>query len=149
MNNVYGLEVVNVRLVKEPCLISEKKVVNTEIASELIKNHMESFDREAFCVLSIATDGTPINMNVASIGTLDAALIVPREIFKSSILSNAAAIICYHCHPSGSVRPSEDDTLTTERLKKAGELLGIKMIDHIIVGCGTGRTYSFAENGLM
>lgn len=143
------LNVVNVRLVKEPSIISNEPITTAAGASELIQKLIAGFDREAFCILNLATDGSPISMNIASIGTLNAALISPREVFKSCILSNSAAFIAFHCHPSGNPKPSRDDAVSTQRLKEAGEILDIKMLDHIIVGCGSGRTYSFASDDLM
>ncbi len=146
----YGeLEVVNIRLVKEPSLVSEEKVTSHEIAARLMRDMLKEFDREAFCVMNLSTAGQPINMNVVSVGTLDASMVSPREVFKSAILSNAAAFICFHNHPSGSVKPSYEDVVTTKRLKDASELMGIKMLDHIIVGGGNGKTYSFAEHDYM
>ena len=94
----YGsLEVVSVRLVKEPSLISDTPVTSSDDAVALIKDLISQFDREVFCILNMAADGKPISMNVVSIGTLNQALVSPREVFKSSILSNAAAFIAFHC----------------------------------------------------
>ena len=84
------LEVVNVRLVKEPSIISETPVRTSEDVAQLIKDMLSQFDREVFCILNVASDGKPISMNIVSIGTIDQALVSPREVFKSSILSNAA-----------------------------------------------------------
>lgn len=143
------LEVVNIRLVKEPSLMSEDPITSSKDATELISKFLAEFDREVVCILNLASDGKPISMNIVSVGTLNSALISPREAMKSSILSNASAFIMYHCHPSGNPKPSRDDAMTTQRLKDAGTLLDIKLIDHIIVACGSGRSYSFLENGLI
>ena len=143
------LEVLNVRLVKEPSIISETPVRTSEAAAELIKNMLSQFDREVFCILNVASDGKPISMNIVSIGTIDQALVSPRDVFKSSILSNAAAFLAFHCHPSGNPIPSRTDAVTTQRLKEAGELLEIRMVDHLVIGCGSGRSFSFREEGLF
>ena len=143
------LEVVNVRLVKEPSIISETPVRTSEAAAELVKDMLSQFDREVFCILNVASDGKPISMNIVSIGTIDQALVSPREVFKSSILSNAAGFLAFHCHPSGSPTPSRTDAVTTQRLKEAGELLEIRMVDHLVVGCGSGRSFSFRGEGLF
>ena len=146
----YGeLEVVNVRLVKEPSIISETPVRTADDAAQLIKSLLSQFDREAFCILNVASDGKPISMNVVSIGTLNASLVSPREVFKSSILSNAACFIAYHCHPSGNPKPSLEDFEATQRLREAGAILDIKMADHIIVACGRDRSFSFASNNYL
>lgn len=143
------LEVVNVRLVKEPSLISEKPIGSPNDAVELVTKLISQFDREVVCVLNLATDGKPISMNVASIGTLNSALVSPRDILKSTILANASAFIMMHCHPSGNPKPSREDAFTTQRLRDAGEIMEIKMVDHIIVGCGNERRFSFMEKGLL
>ena len=146
----YGeLNVVNIRLVKEPSIISEEPVRCSDDASRLIRELLSGFDREVFAILNLASDGKPINMNVVSIGTLNQALVSPREVFKSSILSNASGFLAFHCHPSGNPAPSREDAAATQRLKEAGELLEIQMVDHLIVGCGSGRSFSFRGEGLM
>jgi DNA repair protein RadC len=81
-------------------------------------------------------------------GTLHSSLVHPREVFKAAILSNAAGFILAHNHPSGELTPSKDDIAVTERIKEAGDLLGIDLLDHIIVGDGKRYT-SFREQGLM
>ncbi len=143
------LEVVNVRLVKEPSMISETPIRTSEAAAELVKDMLSQFDREVFCILNLASDGKPISMNIVSIGTITQAFVSPREVFKSSILSNAAAFLAFHCHPSGSPTPSRTDAVATQRLKEAGELLEIRMVDHLVVGCGSGRSFSFRGEGLF
>ena len=88
-------------------------------------------------------------MHFASIGSLNEAMAHPRELFKTSILSNAASMMLIHCHPSGNLLPSKADTMMTDRMNKLCELMGIPLIDHIIVG-GDNRTFfSFKEKGLI
>ena len=150
MKSEYGeLNVVNIRLVKEPSIISDEPVRCSDDASRLIRELMSGFDREVFAILNLASDGKPINMNVVSIGTLNASLVSPREVFKSSILSNAACFIAYHCHPSGNPKPSLEDFEATQRLREAGAILDIKIADHIIVACGRDRSFSFASNNYL
>ena len=150
MKSEYGeLNVVNIRLVKEPSIISDEPVRCSDDASRLIRELMSGFDREVFAILNLASDGKQINMNVVSIGTLNASLVSPREVFKSSILSNAACFIAYHCHPSGNPKPSLEDFEATQRLREAGAILDIKMADHIIVACGRDRSFSFASNNYL
>ena len=130
-------------------MLSDDPIHDAGDATRLVQDFLKDFDREAFCILNLATDGKPINFNIASVGTLNAALISPREAFKSCILSNAAGFIAYHCHPSGNPKPSREDAITTQRLKDAGKLLDIKMVDHIIVGCGNDRSFSFSAEGML
>ena len=88
-----------------------------------------------------------IGFNVVSIGSLTAALVHPREVFKPAILANAAALILAHNHPSGDPEPSDEDKAITGRLRHAGELLGIRILDHLVIGDGSFR--SFADERLL
>lgn len=143
------IKVVNVRLVKEPSLYSTKEVTSPEAVMEVVAGELKNYDREVFAVLNLKTNGKPINLHICSVGTLDAAMINPREAFKAIILSNAAAFICIHNHPSGNSEPSQADIAVTERLVKCGELMGIKMLDHIIIAGETGEQTSFLREGLL
>ena len=145
----HELQVVNIRLVREPGLYSEKCLTCPEDAVELMAGELAQYDREVFCILNLKTNGQVINMNIVSVGTLSSALVSPREVFKSSILSNAHNVIALHNHPSSRIDPSEEDLKITERLRACGELLDIPLLDHIIVGGQTGRRFSFKEEGLL
>ena len=145
----YELDVVKIRLVKEPSWYSEEPLNKSADVAKLMAKEFADYDREVFCILNLATDGKVINMNVVSVGTLNAALVSPREVFKSSILSNAAAIIAVHNHPSGNVLPSKMDKLITQRLREAGELLDIELLDHIIIGGNDGQFFSFQEENML
>ena len=127
------INVVNVRLVKEPSLYSAEPIKTPEDVLNAVANELKQYDREVFAIINLKTNGQIINLNVCSVGTLSASLISPREVFKSSILSNAAAFIAIHNHPSGNITPSAEDKEVTERLMACGEFLDIKMLDHIIV----------------
>ena len=100
------------------------------------------------CVLSIHLDAKHrvCCVDEVATGSLDEAIVHPREVFKSALLSSAAAIILVHNHPSGDSTPSKIDFEITERLKKAAEVLGVKLLDHIIIGDGY---VSFADRGLL
>ena len=102
------LEVVNIRLVKEPSLYSEQILDSPQAVVELMEK-LSQYDREVFCILNMKNNGQVINMNLVSVGTINASLVIPREVFKSSILVNASAIIGLHNHPSGNVEPSKED----------------------------------------
>lgn len=145
----YELDVVKIRLVKEPSWYSEEPLKKSADVAKLMSKKLSDCDREIFCILNLASDGKVINMNVVSMGTLNAAIISPREVFKSSILSNAASIIAVHNHPSGNVFPSKHDKYTTQRLREAGELLDIELLDHIIVGGIEGQFFSFQEEKML
>lgn len=81
-------------------------------------------------------------------GSLSASIAHPREIFKAAILNNAASIIIAHNHPSGIVTPSEEDIKLTQRVAECGEIMGIELLDHLIVGWQEGY-YSFKSSGLL
>ena len=132
----YELERISIRLVKDPPLLSDRPVRGPSDAVDLIHGFLHDFDRELMVVLNLKNDGTPINMNVMSVGTLGATVSNPREALKASILSNAAKAILFHNHPSGSLRPSREDIETTDRMIRAYETMGICLLDHIIVGEG-------------
>jgi DNA repair protein RadC len=89
---------------------------------------------EYFIAFHLDAKNQVIGYQVVSHGTLTASLVHPREVFKAALLSNANAIIVAHNHPAGSLSPSQEDLSTTETLIKAGDLLGVKVMDHIIVG---------------
>lgn len=143
------IKVVNVRLVKEPSLYSSKPIRSPEDVLKVIADELTTYDREVFLMLNLKTNGQVINMSVCSVGTLNASLVSPREVFKSAILSNAGAFICIHNHPSGNLEPSQDDKETTGRLIECGRLLDIAMMDHIIVAGETGKMYSFKQEGVL
>lgn len=100
---------------------------------------------EVFGILCLSTKHCVIGYHEVSRGTLDAALVHPREVFRAAILANAAAIVLTHNHPSGDPTPSADDTALTQRLIEAGRLLGIDVLDHIVIG--DGMWVSFMERG--
>lgn len=131
---INGLELVSIRLVKDIPILSDNPVTSPQDAVRLLGSCMCDMDREVVCVINLRTDGIPINCNFASMGAVDWAVAHPREIFKSSILSNAASILMLHNHPSGKPQPSKADIMLTDRLIRAGEILGIPVLDHIIVG---------------
>lgn len=143
------IDVVNVRLVKEPSIYAESPITSPNDVLNAVADELKLYDREVFAIINIKTSGQIINLNICSVGTLDSSLVSPREVFKSSILSNAAAFIAIHNHPSGNCKPSQDDIDTTKRLASCGELLGIKMLDHIIVGGESGKILSMKSEGLM
>ena len=143
-----GLDVVKIRLVKERAPAAYKAITTQEDAIKLIKNELSTYDREVVCVVNVRSDCTPINMNIVSIGTINASMCSPRDVFKSCILSNASGFFLFHNHPSGRCNPSQDDFNITKRLEEAGKLLDIELLDHIIVSSGpVPGYYSFKEHG--
>jgi len=103
--------------------------------------------KEHFVVLHLDGKNRIVCFDRVSIGTLNQAIVHPREVFKTACLSNAAAIILVHNHPTGDPTPSSEDLALTRRIRESGEILGIKVLDHIIVGDEV--FLSFVDKGLM
>lgn len=143
------LEVVSVRLVKDAPIISERKIASPQDAVEVLGDTLCEFDREAVCVINLRSDGTPINVNFASIGSLSQSIACPREIFKSSILSNAASMILVHNHPSGNLSPSREDCILTDTMIRLCHMMGIPLLDHVIVGGDNSSYFSFRDKGIF
>ena len=99
---------------------------------------------EQFGVLSLDTKHRVLRASILSIGTLDASIVHPREVFREAMAAGAAALVLFHNHPSGDPEPSEDDVRLTERLAAAGILMGINVLDHVILA--DVKYYSFREH---
>jgi DNA repair protein RadC len=112
---------------------------------ETFRQHCEQLDREEFIVILLNAKNDLIGFNVGSVGTLTASLVHPREVFKPVLLGNAAALLLLHNHPSGHPTPSQEDLASTRRLREIGDLFGIKVLDHLIVG--DGKYVSFVNDG--
>lgn len=141
------LKVVSIRLVDEPPLYSRKNMKNPSEVIEVMQEELNKYDRELFCILNLKAKGQVINLNIVSMGSLQQAIVHPREVFKSAILANASSIILLH-NPSGDCQPSEADIAVTKRLINAGELLGIEVLDHIVIG-EQKEYFSFKENDML
>ncbi len=102
--------------------------------------------KEQFWAVHLSAKNRILCLDLVSVGSLCASVVHPREVFKSVLLSSASAILVVHNHPSGDTTPSAEDREITRRLKEAGEMLGIRILDHVIVGEGY---FSFADHGLL
>ena len=138
MSNVAKrINIVSIKMVKESSFLYQTRTISSpKDAYEMIKDQLQDLDREQFIIACLNTKNEPTNLSVVSVGTLNKAIIHPREVFKTAILSNAANVIAFHNHPSGDTEPSQQDIQLTNRLYEAGELLGIKLLDHLIIGDG-------------
>ncbi len=108
---------------------------------------MKDLKKEMFRCALLDTKNKIIRDEVVSVGSLTASIVHPRDTFKAAIRESAAAVIFIHNHPSGDTKPSQEDILLTRRLVQAGEVLGIQVLDHIIVG--DGGHFSFRDNGMI
>lgn len=114
-------------------------------AAAALRPFFAGLDREQFLVCCLDAKNAIIGVNVVSIGSVTLSIVHPREVFKPAILLNSCGIIAAHNHPSGDPTPSAEDRTLTGRLRQAGELLGITLLDHIVLG--DNRIYSFADQG--
>lgn len=109
-------------------------VNNPEDAARLVMGRMHCLDREEFRVILLNTKNRVIQVETVAVGTLNSSGVEPREVFKNAIRRSAAAVILVHNHPSGDPTPTRQDIGLTQRLVQAGELVGIEILDHIIIG---------------
>ena len=142
----YPLKEVRVYLEQGRTLYSKDRLDNAMSAAAVMQREMSRYDREVVCIVNMNTALQPINFNVVSMGTLNEAMVHPREVFKASILSNANSVICIHNHPGGDVTPSDPDIAVTNRLTECGKILGIEVVDHLIIGGDSGSYFSFQES---
>lgn len=118
-----------------------------EYAEAVLVQEMRGYDREHFLVMYLDRKGGVITRENVSVGGLHSSIVHPREVFKTAVKRSAASIILAHNHPSGDPTPSRQDIDITRRLTEAGQIMGIQILDHVIIG---EQTYcSFKEKGLI
>jgi DNA repair protein RadC len=100
----------------------------------LVRGKLRAKKKEHFLAILLDTRGQVIKIAEISVGSLDASIVHPREVFREAMTASAASVIFVHNHPSGNPEPSEEDVKLTERLAQAGEIVGIDVLDHIIIG---------------
>lgn len=142
------IQIVQVKLIREKSMLYKgRKIRSPHDAYELMQEFLGDVDREHFIVMCLDTKNQPTCIQVVHIGSLNASIVHPREVMKSALLSNAASILVGHNHPSNVSTPSPEDIEVTERLKEAGKILGIDLIDHLIL-C-TDNFTSLKEKGYI
>ena len=129
----------------------EGTVTGPQDAAKLAAAILAGADVERVLALHFSTKHRLIGVHVVSVGTLDASLVHPRDVFKAACLSNAAALVIAHNHPSGDPTPSGEDRALSDRLRQAGELIGVELLDFVIVTDPAEglRYYSFKEAGML
>ncbi|MGG3887339.1 JAB domain-containing protein [Brevibacillus panacihumi] len=143
------VNIVSLKMVRESSLLyPQRRIRMAKDAEGLFRKFLQENDREQFLLLCLNTKNEPTAIHTVSVGSLDASIVHPRETFKIAILSISASIIVAHSHPSGDPTPSQQDLAVTKRLREAGELMGITLLDHIIVG-SEGAFVSLKEGGYM
>jgi len=119
------------RLFTQTTSYKSKELTNPEKVFKLMRSKVKDYKKERLYVIALNARGWTVNE--ISVGTIDSSMAHPREVFSEAIKSNASSVIFVHNHPSGNTEPSEEDIKITKQLMKAGELLGIKVLDHIII----------------
>ncbi len=127
---------------------SEPLTSPNEVLAYLDSLDITSADREVFVVLHLDTRNRVVAHETTSIGSQNASLVHPREVFKAAILKGATSIILAHNHPSGDPAPSKEDIDLTHRLVEAGGLMGIQVLDHVVVA-PPGESVSMKELGIV
>lgn len=124
--------------------IVDVRITSPEVVYEYYKNIVNPF-QECFYCLYLNPNKKVLKEKLLFMGTVNRSMVHPRDVFKEAYKQNATSIICVHNHPNGDAKPSKEDFETTSRLKQIGTLMGIKLVDHVIIG--DGKYYSFLENG--
>ena len=127
-------------------LRKNRRITSSRDVYQMFK-HLVHSPREVFLSLHVDSKNKIICIDTVSQGSLNASIVHPRELFSSAILSAAAGLIFIHQHPSGDPEPSREDLELTTRLQDGAKLLGIRVLDHIIIG--SGRYISLADQGLV
>ncbi len=115
--------------------------------ADFYRPRLKDSKQETFRCALLDVKNRIIKEEIISLGTLTASLVHPRDTFKAAIRESAAGVIFIHNHPSGDPKPSQEDILLTKRLAQAGEVIGIQVMDHIIIG--DGSHFSFRDHGLL
>lgn len=128
-------------------LDSRSAIRNPQDAVDCVMPFLRDEPQENFMAIFLNTKNEILKTRIITTGTLDSSLITPRELFREAMSMNSAAVIVAHNHPSGDPTPSREDIAITKRLCQAGEMVGIEVLDHLIIG--DGRSLSLKERGLM
>lgn len=129
-----------------PAYLQSRRISRPEDVYELLHD-LQRETKEHFLALHLDGKNRIICLDRVSTGSLNQSIVHPREVFKGALLSSAAAVVLVHNHPSGDPTPSTEDREITRRLREVGELVGIKVLDHVIVG--EDRYVSFSELGII
>lgn len=142
------INIISLKMVREGSILYDsRKVESPSDAAKLGMKFIDDSDREQVIICCLDTKNQPTSISIVSIGSLNSSIVHPRETFKTAILSNAASVIVFHNHPSGDPTPSNEDVNITHRLKECGEIIGIELIDHIIIG--NGNFVSMKDKGIL
>ncbi len=127
--------------------LGDYQITDPESVVRVLRTSITEKAKEHFKLILLNTRNKIIRIGTISVGTLNASLVHPREVFKEALIHNAYSVILAHNHPSGDCEPSEEDIRITKRLRDAGSIMGVEVLDHIIVS--TTSFFSFKGKGLM
>nr|WP_300092110.1 DNA repair protein RadC [Sedimentibacter sp.] len=127
--------------------IDKIKISSPGDAAVVMMEEMRYYKKEYFKIILLDTKNNVKKVSQISVGSLNSSIVHPREVFYEAVASSCSSIILVHNHPSGETEPSHEDIVLTSRLDECGKILGIKVLDHIIIGDGV--FYSFKEEGLI
>lgn len=146
------VNIIGIKMVKEASIMYKPRSVSSpQDAVDIVRQFLEDEDREKVIAVYLNTKNEPTAIHTISVGSLNSSIVHPREVMKGAILSNANSLIIAHNHPSSleeAPYPSNEDIKITQRIKDAGNILGINLTDHIIIG-GRNFYYSFKEGNLL
>lgn len=145
----YRIPMYKISMIRDGSVCAERRAItSSRDVLPILRDYFEHHDREEMLCLLLDGKHKLTGLHTISIGSMSFAIVHPRETFKAAIVSNCAAVILAHNHPSGDPTPSQEDCQLTTRLKECGALLGIPVLDHLVIG-HDGRYVSFAETGQL
>ena len=138
--------IIRLHMVREERTLSGmERLSSPKDAVEIVRPVFAMADREMMAVMSLTTKMEPLAFEIVAVGGLNRCIVDICNLFKHSLLNNTACVMCFHNHPSGDPKPSEEDHNITRKIRDAGKILEIELIDHIIIG--ENQFYSFREHG--
>jgi len=131
----------------------KEKIKSPECTAQILRSILSyeseiDQDKEHFWCLGLKTNNTIKYVELVSLGSLNEAIVAPREVFRLAISQGVNSIVVGHNHPSGDTKPSNVDIHLTNKIKKAGDIIGIKLLDHVIIGEGS-KSFSFLETNIL
>lgn len=136
---------VHVELKRDSWIQPEVIVQTPDEAVDVIQKLISDLDREMVVAIYMATSGRVIDVSICALGTIDGAMVSPSEIMRTALLTGCRSMILMHNHPSGEINPSTEDLAISRRICCAGDLIGIRLLDHIIIG-NNKRKHSIKES---
>ena len=142
------INIVTIKMEKvKSMLVDNKNIGSPKDVYKIVSEYLDGVDREHLVLLTLDTKNKITSISTICIGSLNASVVHPREVFKEAIQRGSASIIVCHNHPSGDPNPSKEDINITLRLKECGKIMGIELLDHIIIG--NNKYVSLKEKGII